>query len=130
MAGVKEQQDCLFCNLCGSLLDFDSASFASCLLCHNQRAVQDFQGKEIWYTSKPSDFMRRLGVDLLIQPEEDVPETKETDQIQQRAVVNDECPKCKNPSLEYYTKQLRSADEGQTVFYECPKCHHKFSQNM
>jgi hypothetical protein len=40
MAGAKEQQDCLFCNLCGSLLDFDSASFASCLLCHNQRSVQ------------------------------------------------------------------------------------------
>ena len=33
------------------------------------------------------DFMRRLGVDLLIQPEEDVSEAKETDQIQQRAVV-------------------------------------------
>lgn len=34
------------------------------------------------------DFMRRLGVDLLIQPEEDVSEAKETDQIQQRAVVS------------------------------------------
>lgn len=76
------------------------------------------------------DFMRRLGVDLLIQPEETQVKAKESDEMQQRAVVNDECPRCKNPSLEYYTKQLRSADEGQTVFYECPKCHHKFSQNM
>lgn len=46
-----------------------------------------------------------------------------------RAVVNEECPKCKNPQMEYYTMQLRSADEGQTVFYECVKCGHKFSVN-
>lgn len=37
------------------------------------------------------DFMRRLGVDLLIQPEEDAPKIKETDQIQQRAVVSQIC---------------------------------------
>lgn len=46
-----------------------------------------------------------------------------------RAVVSEECPKCKNPTMEFYTMQLRSADEGQTVFYECPKCSHKFSVN-
>jgi DNA-directed RNA polymerase I subunit RPA12 len=34
---------------------------------------------------------------------------------QTRAVVNEECPKCKNPQMEFYTMQLRSADEGQTV---------------
>ena len=46
-----------------------------------------------------------------------------------RATVSEECPKCKNPTLEFYTMQLRSADEGQTVFYECPKCRHTFSEN-
>lgn len=46
-----------------------------------------------------------------------------------RATVQEECPKCKAPQMEYYTMQLRSADEGQTVFYECVKCHYKFSVN-
>ncbi|KAH9531620.1 hypothetical protein CY35_19G047200 [Sphagnum magellanicum] len=80
--------------------------------------------------AKSKDFMRRLGLDLLITPLDDAVGSKHGNQIQQHAVVNDECPKCKHPNLEYYTRQLRSADEGQTVFYECPNCHYKFSQNM
>lgn len=41
------------------------------------------------------------------------------------AIVNEECPKCKNPQMKFFTLQTRSADEGQTVFYECPKCSFK-----
>ena len=47
----------------------------------------------------------------------------------QRALVSEECGKCKNPKMFFWTQQLRSADEGQTVFYECPKCGNRLSIN-
>jgi len=30
-----------------------------------------------------------------------------------RAVIDEECPKCKSPNMEYYSVQQRSADEGE-----------------
>ena len=36
--------------------------------------------------------------------------------------VDEECPRCKNPQMSFYTVQLRSVDEGSTVFYKCLKC--------
>jgi DNA-directed RNA polymerase subunit M/transcription elongation factor TFIIS len=50
-------------------------------------------------------------------------------QTVQHATIDEPCPQCQNPQLLFYTMQLRSADEGSTVFYECEKCKHKFSQN-
>lgn len=36
--------------------------------------------------------------------------------------VNEECPQCKNEEMMFYTLQMRSADEGTTVFFECERC--------
>nr|CAD7416138.1 unnamed protein product [Timema poppensis] len=37
-------------------------------------------------------------------------------------VVERRCQHCNNDKMSYATLQLRSADEGQTVFYTCTKC--------
>lgn len=37
-------------------------------------------------------------------------------------VVDRTCPKCGNDKMSYATLQLRSADEGQTVFFTCTEC--------
>ena len=35
------------------------------------------------------------------------------------------CPACDNPELLFKAVQLRSADEGTTIFYRCARCRHR-----
>jgi DNA-directed RNA polymerase I subunit RPA12 len=44
-------------------------------------------------------------------------------------IVERKCSKCGNDKMSYATLQLRSADEGQTVFYTCTKCNFKETEN-
>jgi DNA-directed RNA polymerase I subunit RPA12 len=47
----------------------------------------------------------------------------ETSQTREEgATIKEKCPKCDAPEMVFHTAQLRSADEGQTVFYNCIKC--------
>jgi len=74
------------------------------------------------------DYARKYGLEPLVKSEARVEEEAAL-QGRTRATVDEPCPKCGHQGLEFYTLQLRSADEGQTVFYECPSCNHKYSQN-
>lgn len=53
----------------------------------------------------------------------------EKDEIENAAEVDEECEKCGHGRALFTTMQLRSVDEGQTVFYTCMKCEHKWSQD-
>ena len=71
---------------------------------------------------------RRFNLEPLVKRKERVDEENALSS-RTRAVVDETCPKCGGRGMEFYTLQLRSADEGQTVFYECRRCNHKYSQN-
>lgn len=49
-------------------------------------------------------------------------EEKESGKSKKGAIVTQTCGECGNDEMYFYTLQLRSADEGSTVFYECVKC--------
>lgn len=49
--------------------------------------------------------------------------------IQTTSVIDHPCEKCGREQVRYYTQQLRSADEGTTVFYECD-CGHKYAHTF
>jgi DNA-directed RNA polymerase I subunit RPA12 len=65
----------------------------------------------------------------LVRSEEAQAKEEESLRSRTRATVDEPCPKCGRQGLEFYTLQLCSEDEGQTVFYECSACGHKYSTN-
>ena len=44
-----------------------------------------------------------------------------------RPIVEDDWPKCDSRQMYFWFAQLRSVDEGQTVFHECVKCGYIYS---
>ncbi|XP_010536409.1 PREDICTED: DNA-directed RNA polymerase I subunit RPA12 [Tarenaya hassleriana] len=110
----------LFCNLCGTMLILKSPKYAECPLCLCKRDAREIIGKEISYTVSAEDIRRELGISLFdeghAQAESELPKIKKM------------CEKCGHPELVYTTRQTRSADEGQTTYYTCPNCGHRFTE--
>jgi DNA-directed RNA polymerase I subunit RPA12 len=110
----------LFCGHCGSFLEIPareplqcSNCGASCLL--NESSASDPLETRTKARAAPAWASGRAELSV---------KRKST-----RATVEQECPACGHGILEFYTMQMRSVDEGQTVFYECLECGHRFSQN-
>ncbi|CAK4030402.1 DNA-directed RNA polymerase I subunit RPA12 [Lecanosticta acicola] len=114
----------VFCTDCGTLLEPNTGrkAYIECDVCGTQN--KDASNRTIVTTSKPSAFPSTLRTRL----RSDVQEIAEGD-IQTDAEIQQTCEKCGNDTVTFYTLQLRSADEGSTVFYTCPKCNHKWNTN-
>ena len=111
---------CVFCENCGSIVDEPkfSGDDVDCRMC----------GTRIPFATFDALVLRSATQEQVVESEAAaagaIPQQQKA-----RATVQEACPRCKHPELSYYTMQLRSADEGQTVFYECVKCGHAFSTN-
>jgi len=112
-----------FCPNCGTILDppTEIDDNVKCTFCPFKCNYEELAVKEVVTKSinkpKPAWIM------------DDEEEDDERKNKNKHATIEEPCPKCGHHELYFYTMQLRSVDEGSTVFYECPKCKHKFSQN-
>ncbi|KAK1327569.1 hypothetical protein QTO34_013071, partial [Cnephaeus nilssonii] len=105
------QSDLDFCPDCGSVLPLPGTRDAvTCARCGFSVHVRDFEGKVV-----------RTAV-VFHQPGSAVPVSTEDGPELQGPVVDRRCARCGHEGMAYRTRQMRSADEGQTVFYTCLRC--------
>jgi DNA-directed RNA polymerase I subunit RPA12 len=109
-----------FCPTCGTILNPPvSSDEVKCSFCPFKCNFMEVASEEVITTSASSAKPAWVDID----------QDQDTETMQKHAVIDEPCPKCAHHQLYFYTMQLRSVDEGSTVFYECPNCNHKFSQN-
>lgn len=113
-----------FCPLCHATLKVDSTGAIDCQVCSFESNLTNMIDQIPSITTYSSDRPTPLWAKSDIEQQA---LRKATDPV--RATIEEPCPKCNTPEVGYYTVQLRSVDEGQTVFYECPKCKYTWSIN-
>ena len=138
----------VFCTDCGNLLDGSSGDEKAILTCEvcgtenkgtlvhpwqmNPRKAKtlilawthliDTSSTVVTTKSKPTAFPS------LLRSKRSAVQTLTAQDVQTEATIRQTCPECGREEMRYYTLQLRSADEGSTVFYSC-ECGYKFSTN-
>jgi len=110
-----------FCPSCGAILTLPSVGIIIyCKVCAAEMTLKDLMDKETNYSIE----FTPLGTYQSSQKKDKNDESELGQMDNER-----ECSKCGNVGMSYTTMQLRSADEGQTVFYICPKCKHREVEN-
>lgn len=99
-----------FCPRCGTVLPLPGTEdVVLCCKCSFKIDVRDFHG-----------------IEIVSRKEFNRPEMKKGEEDSDRQLkgpmADRKCSKCDHDGMIYTTRQTRSADEGQTVFFTCPEC--------
>ncbi|KAF4520927.1 hypothetical protein B566_EDAN008902 [Ephemera danica] len=107
-----------FCSKCGSILPLlKSSGGLNCYTCKTSYSAEELDIPTATYV------LQFNSVDGLEE------KSKKSSKDADGPTVERKCPRCGNEEMSYSTLQLRSADEGQTVFYTCTKCMFKETEN-
>ncbi|XP_032903583.1 DNA-directed RNA polymerase I subunit RPA12 [Amblyraja radiata] len=116
MADSCFESDPDFCPECGTILPLPGLEqHVACHKCGFQISVHAFEGTEILSEVVFND-PDSLRATLNMEDEAREPNGPEVDR---------KCSRCGHEGMVYHTRQTRSADEGQTVFYTCTSCRHQ-----
>ena len=101
------------CDDCGSSTEGETIPAIGSQRSPYAYLVTDTSAKLVTSKSKPSAFPS------VLRSKHSAIQTLNADELSTEAIIQKECPQCKRQEMFYHTKQLRSADEGSTVFYRC-----------
>lgn len=114
----------VFCTDCGNLLPATKGTEQNVLSCECCSAENKDTGAKVIVTeSKPSDFPS-----FLRQKLQSSVQAVERHTLNTESSVRERCPTCGREEVKYTTVQLRSADEGSTVIYNC-ECGYSWHEN-
>ncbi|CUM64039.1 uncharacterized protein PRCAT00001627001 [Priceomyces carsonii] len=115
----------IFCIDCGNLLDtVGSKSTIDCSVCKKGYPTSNFADLKVITRSSEDAFPSALKLKRSV-----VKTSLGKEDLDEGAIIKEKCPKCGNEEMQYHTLQLRSADEGATVFYTCTQCGYRFRTN-
>ncbi|KAL9306743.1 putative Zinc finger, TFIIS-type, DNA-directed RNA polymerase subunit/transcription factor S [Arabidopsis thaliana] len=121
----SRESDILFCNLCGTMLVLKSTKYAECPLCETTRNGKEIIDKNLAYTVTTEKRTRNIRVK---KHRKTLSYQRFLRKSDSKNHIKKACEKCQHPELVYTTRQTRSADEGQTTYYTCPNCGHRFTE--
>ncbi|KAL3482034.1 hypothetical protein BJX99DRAFT_218048 [Aspergillus californicus] len=108
-----------FCEVCGNLLDACPNEASECELCGKTAKNRTLNHTQ---SSTSENFPPRLRNKL-----------RSTTQLVSSGPsgprVDTDCAKCPSQVAIYTEAQLRSADEGSTIFYTCISCGHRWRED-
>ncbi|SCV00142.1 LAMI_0G03158g1_1 [Lachancea mirantina] len=117
----------IFCVQCGNLLDNASALDAphiACGQCGAEYPRSKFSHLKVVTATAQDAFPSALR-----SKKSAVKTSLARNELEDGATIKEKCPQCGNDEMHYHTLQLRSADEGATVFYTCTACGYRFRTN-
>ncbi|CDH18075.1 DNA-directed RNA polymerase I subunit RPA12 [Zygosaccharomyces bailii ISA1307] len=117
----------IFCLDCGDLLENPSTvegTEIECSQCQAKYPKSKFSNLKVVTSTSADAFPSSLKLKQSV-----VKTSLGRDELKDGATIKEKCPKCGNDEMHYHTLQLRSADEGATVFYTCTNCGYKFRTN-
>ena len=72
------------------------------------------------YSSKTKS---KIKISEKVDARKEVPIIKEKD-IETYPIITEDCKKCGNDKVYFWTVQTRAGDESETKFFKCTKCEH------
>lgn len=109
-----------FCSDCGNILEISTQEFIICECCGRENQNLKRFTKAI---SKSNNFPSFLRDKLTSKTQRLTSKDFENTRIIER-----ECPECQSKVMTWSEAQLRSADEGTTIFYRC-ECGYRGKEN-